>query len=129
MKLHHVAVVCSSLEKADRFYQGILELEKIKTSTLSRNLAEQIFDRDIECQLILYSGEALSIEVFLVGTGKSTVRSFEHICLQVKNRETFLKRCQVAGLKVNRIPKGDSTLVFIEDFDGNLFEIKELAGL
>jgi catechol 2,3-dioxygenase-like lactoylglutathione lyase family enzyme len=51
--------------------------------------------------------------------------SFEHLCLEVEKREDFLAQCQSSGVEVKRIPKGDSLLAFIEDYDGNLFEVKE----
>jgi hypothetical protein len=31
------------------------------------------------------------------------------------------------GVEITQIPKGDRTLTFIKDFDGNLFEIKRSA--
>ena len=30
-----------------------------------------------------------------------------------------------AGLKIKLVPKGDSQICFVQDFDGNQFEIKQ----
>ena len=125
MKLHHVAIVSVSQENADRFYSGILGLGKIKTSTLNKELSKQLFDLDEECRIILYGNEQFVIEVFLQGPLLERKVSCVHLCLEVKDRETFLEKCQGEGLTLRRIPKGDSVLVFIEDYDGNLFEIKQ----
>ena len=45
--------------------------------------------------------------------------------IEVENRDEFVKKCQSNGISVKRIPKGDSLLTFVEDYDGNLFEVKE----
>ncbi len=37
----------------------------------------------------------------------------------------FFGTVSVERVEVKRIPKGDSLLAFIEDYDGNLFEVKE----
>lgn len=123
--MHHAAVVCGSEANADRFYQGILGLEKIKSSILDEALTEQIFGRAHECQIILYGNEYFAIEVFATPLVQEKGSSFEHLCIEVENREEFLKKSESSGVSVKRIPKGDSLLVFIEDYDGNLFEVKE----
>ena len=125
MKLSHVALLCSSEQKADHFYQGILGLEKIKAFTLSRELAEKIFGVALECPVLLYGNDQCRVEVFLADPPLEASPRFEHLCLEVENRETFMKTCQAANLKVNLVPKGDRFLLFVNDFDGNLFEIKE----
>jgi len=128
MKLHHVAVVCSSLKNADRFYGEILGLQQIKTSVLNRELAEKIFDADLECQFILYENENFTIEVFIIPAAQQKITPIAHLCLEVDNKEKFAKNCQANGLVVKKIPRGNSLLIFVKDYDGNLFEIKELQG-
>lgn len=48
-----------------------------------------------------------------------------YICIEASKRETFLEQCHETGLDARRIPRGDTFLAFVADFDGNLFEIKE----
>ena len=128
MKLHHLAVVCSSEENADRFYEGILGLEKIKKYILNKDLSEQIFDIPSECQIIFYANGSLAIEVFIPASFPEKMLPFVHLCLEVEKRGEFLQNCQALGIAVKRIQKGESLLAFIEDFDGNLFEIKVSTG-
>jgi catechol 2,3-dioxygenase-like lactoylglutathione lyase family enzyme len=92
---------------------------------LNEPLTEQIFGRAHECKIILYGNEYFAIEVFVTARAQEKGPSFEHLCLEVEKREDFLAQCQSNGIEVKRIPKGDSLLVFIEDYDGNLFEVKE----
>ncbi|MCF8143931.1 MAG: VOC family protein [Deltaproteobacteria bacterium] len=124
MKLNHVAMVARSQENADRFYEGILQLTKIKTSMLTSDLARKIFGLEVECPLILYGNEAFAIEIFVTERIPVSRSPFAHTCLQVEDREAFIKTCRSAGATVNLIPRGEWQLCFVRDFDGNLFEIK-----
>lgn len=127
MKLHHIAMVCSSIERADRFYEGVLDLKKIKSGTLDREFGEQLFDISQECEMILYGNEDFRIEVFVTVSDPKMKLPYVHVCLEVNDRKSFAKKCEEVGLTVKRIPRGDYLIVFIEDYDGNLFEIKESA--
>ncbi len=124
MKLMHVAVISQSQENADRFYEGILKLKKRKTAQLTRTLSRELFGIEIECPLIQYGNDDFSIEVFLTAEIPVKNSPVSHICLEVEDREEFLENCRSAGLPVNKIPRGDTSLCFVEDVDGNLFEIK-----
>ncbi|MBW2340715.1 MAG: hypothetical protein JRF50_10300 [Deltaproteobacteria bacterium] len=84
MRLNHVAVVCSSQENADRFYEGVLGLQKIKTSPLSEELARQIFDSPQKCQIILYASETFAVEVFVPASPPEKKAPFAHLCLEWK---------------------------------------------
>ena len=126
MRLHHAAVICKSQENADRFYHGILGLEKTKTQTLEEGLAQRVFGTPCECQLFLYGNDHFAVEVFVPASVPGVGSPFKHLCLQVEDRDAFVGKCQAARLVVRQIPKGESLLVFVEDYDGNLFEIKEL---
>ena len=72
--------------------------------------------------------EGVKIVFTSAGNPKKWTRHFKdhgikvaHVIANVK----FAKKCEEAGLAVKRIPRGDYMIVFIEDYDGNLFEIKE----
>ena len=127
MRLHHVAVVCSSQEDADRFYGKILGLHKIKASLLSQDFAEAIFHMAQKCAVVLYGNENMVIEVFVPESPAENRASLVHLCLEVESRQEFARKCQNNNLTVNRIEKGDSLLMFVADYDGNLFEVKERA--
>jgi len=124
MKLHHAAVVCQSEENADRFYGGVLGLKKIKTSKAGKDLIQQIFDIPLECQFIFYGYENIGIEVFIISQKMQKGLHFDHLCMEVDDREAFIATCQANGVEVRKIPKGETMLVFIRDYDGNIFEIK-----
>ena len=126
MRLHHAALVSSSEAHADKFYEDILKLRKIKTTGLKSDLASSLFGIDDECLLILYGNEDFAIEVFVPDQVPSKKKTFTHLCLEVDDREEFLSRCRSAGLKIKLVPRGDSRICFVQDFDGNQFEIKQV---
>ena len=118
-------MVCSSIERADRFYEGVLDLKKIKSGTLDRVFGKQLFGISQECEMILYGNEDFRIEVFVAFSDPKMKLPYVHVCIEVNDRKSFAKKCEKAGVTVKRIPRGDHVIVFIEDYDGNLFEIKE----
>ena len=127
MKLHHMAIVCSSIERADRFYEGVLGLKKLKSGTLDRAFGEQLFGISQDCEMILYGNQDLRIEVFVTVSDPEMKTPYHHICLEIEDRKSFVKKCEQAGVTVKRFSKGDYLIIFIEDYDGNLFEIKEVT--
>lgn len=128
MKLSHTSAVCSSQQNADRFYEGILGLAKVKEFSIDNDLTQKIFDIKCDCQIIVYSNADFEVEVFIPNIKlQKKEAAFDHLCLEVEDREKFLGLCETEGLTVKRIPKGEKELYFIKDYDGNLFEIKEVV--
>jgi len=125
MFLNHVALVCSSEDNSDRFYQGVLGLEKTGSRVLPADLSRDIFKLDEEYRLINYEKGGVKFEIFVTGKTEVVEKGVSHVCIDVENREMFLQRCSSEGVTILRIPRGESVLVFIEDFDGNRFEVKE----
>jgi catechol 2,3-dioxygenase-like lactoylglutathione lyase family enzyme len=124
MDLKHVALTSSSEENADAFYAELLGLTKSDPKTLPGELSKAIFDVDNELVMINYRDENVHFEIFVPGSGGGNSRQIAHTCLRVDDLEVFLEKCQGLNIDVSRIPKGDKDLIFIKDFDGNLFEIK-----
>jgi len=125
MRLVHVALVSSSEQNADRFYGEILGLEKLKVKNLSAGLSKPLFDRNEDFKLIIYGNQDIQFEIFISDRKNFTHQALSHTCLEVADRMDILERCNKAGLEIRRVPKNGSTVVFVKDFDGNLFEIKE----
>ncbi|MBT4265355.1 MAG: VOC family protein [Deltaproteobacteria bacterium] len=125
MNLNHIALVCSSAENADRFFQTCLGLKKTAIKNLSAEISEKLFNRTEAFQMLYYSNDSLAFEIFVSEQTDRVEKSLGHVCIDVRNREAFIEKCQTEELEVLKIPKGDSLLVFIKDYDGNAYEIKE----
>ncbi len=124
MILRHVGLTCGSEENSDIFYKDLLGLTKSEPKALPLELSKAIFNVDSELVMINYRDEQVHFEIFVTGPDGDNSRKIAHTCLEVDNLEVFLENCSRLNVDVARIPKGDKTLIFISDFDGNLFEIK-----
>jgi catechol 2,3-dioxygenase-like lactoylglutathione lyase family enzyme len=126
MLLRHAALTSNSEKNSDKFFKNLLGLEKSEPKTLPRALSKAIFGIDSELQIINYLDEYVHFEIFICSHSMNRVRQIEHVCLEADDLQGFLKKCRNLGVEVSQIPKGDRTLTFIRDFDGNLFEIKQM---
>ena len=77
-----------------------------------------------ELQIINYQNEKLHFEVFITSLIDNEARQIAHQCLEVDALSDFIEKCRTLNVEISQITKGDKTLTFIKDFDGNLFEIK-----
>ena len=124
MILRHVALTCSSEKNSDRFFKNLLGLEKSKPKTLPSSLSRAIFNIDGELRIINYMGADIHFEIFIAGNSKRRLNPIAHVCIEIDDLETFLTKCTELDVNVSQILKGNRTLIFIRDYDGNLFEIK-----
>lgn len=127
MILRHVALTCSSEEKADLFYAHLLGLTKSEPKTLPAELAEAIFSINAELRIINYLDADNCFEIFIAHRSGKNTRQIEHVCLEVDDLERFLEKCRRINTEIMEIRKADKILTFVRDFDGNLFEIKRKA--
>ncbi len=127
MKIHHVALVCSSEKSSDRFYMELLGLEKSGPKILSTELVRAIFNVESKMAVINYVGEKVRFEIFIADPGNAPdAIPIPHVCLEVKSIDELIERCRTMGFEVILAPKGDRILTFILDHDRNLFEIKAM---
>ena len=53
-------------------------------------------------------------------------KGYEHVCIEIEDKDQFVDNCLKHGLKPFYVKKGDKDLLFVRDFSGNLFEIKTI---
>jgi catechol 2,3-dioxygenase-like lactoylglutathione lyase family enzyme len=125
MLLKHVGLTCSSEENADKFYRDLLGLKKSDPKTLASDLSKAIFNIEVQLEIINYMDQNTHFEVFITSLNEINSAQIAHQCLEIEYLSGFIDKCHALGVAVNVIPKGEKTLTFVKDFDGNLFEIKE----
>jgi len=125
MRILHVGLGASCERNADLFFQGLLGLAKAAPVSLAVELCQGIFGINRELKLIHYKAEGIHFEVFIDPLYRAPEQTVLHTCLEVDDQAGFLKKCGAAGLQVSRTPKGDSSVSFVSDFDGNPYEVKE----
>lgn len=122
-KINHVALVYSDKEKADVFFNKILGLKLKKTFTLKPDLTYQIFGIKQAVTAFSYENKHTRFEVFI--TDKKPGYTYEHTCIIVDNKNSFIKLCEKHGLNPFIVEKDKKKYLFVRDFNGNLFEVKE----
>jgi len=127
MRVRHYGLACRSEETADRFYEELLGLKKSERKTVPAALAEPLFGLSRDLEVLNYADEGVHFEVFIQEREPSVVVSPAHICLEVEDFDAFLERCRALNVPVSRAPRGDRWITFVQDYDGNLFEIKAAA--
>jgi catechol 2,3-dioxygenase-like lactoylglutathione lyase family enzyme len=126
MKLEHCALTCFSAEEADRFFSGLLGLNKLRAFTIPGGLANDIFGESSDRDVVRYGNQDFDVEVFLLGKTSKEKLTFSHLCLQVEDREAFYEKAQQMNVEAKKIPRpdGNGYHLFVRDPTGNLYEIK-----
>ncbi|MEA3432162.1 MAG: VOC family protein [candidate division WOR-3 bacterium] len=128
--LRHIGLQYRSKKDAETFFNKILGLPMQRTFTMSCELGKSIFGIEEEVGVEVFGKGEVVFEVFI---GDATKKfSYEHICLEIPDKEKFISRCKNYGIEPKIVRKsvtdpygGDKDLLFIRDFSGYLYEIKE----
>ena len=122
-KLHHIALECADRGKAEIFFTSILEIPKARSFSLTEDLSKAIFDIKKPVEIDVYDNGIMTIEAFI--TGENKPRGFEHTCIEVKSIQKLIECCKQYGITPSIIKKGEKDLMFVKDFSGNVYEVKE----
>jgi catechol 2,3-dioxygenase-like lactoylglutathione lyase family enzyme len=125
MHAQHIGLVSLCEENADRFYRDFLGLEKSKKNIIPSSLMKPLFDIDAEIVMCNYSGHGVQFEIFFYDDPEEFSGRIAHTCLKLRQADALLARAEKQGIRVLRASKGEKWVTFIEDFDGNKFEIKQ----
>lgn len=121
--LNHIGLQYPDRTKAEIFFSKILGLSKTNSFSVSAELAESIFGIGKEIDAEVYGDDKIRFEIFYSEVRKSC--GYEHICLAVPSKKEFISRCKSHGIEPISIRKDEKDLLFIRDFSGYLYEIKE----
>jgi len=126
LKIEHVAVASNSEVESDNFYNNLLKLQKVKSFTVPKELMNKFFGVNKDQQIIRYSNETVSIEVFITNEIDKSIDNFTHTCIIVEDRDKLVDEAIKNGYPVIKVPREDSDnyYLFIKDDFDNLFEIK-----
>ncbi len=120
----HIALQYRDKCDAETFFCKILGLNKEKEFTLPASLADSVFSIDRDVDIIVYSNEDVRFEIFF--TEENANVRYEHICIAVEDRQKLIDLCRKHGIEVIKIKREERDLLFIRDFNGYLYEIKEI---
>ncbi len=121
----HASVTVSTPARAHQVFGELFGMGLVKEMTAPRELVQALFARDEEVRILVFDGNAAAVEVFVSDACAGRADRFDHICLTVPDRPSLLLVAGSMGFEVRRFPKGDRDVVFLQDLDGNLYEIKQ----
>jgi catechol 2,3-dioxygenase-like lactoylglutathione lyase family enzyme len=114
---------CLDREKAEVFFTKILKIPRVKSFTVSEHLSERIFGIARVVEVDVYDKAGVRFEIFFPPScGKI---GYGHVCVEVDDKEEFMERCKRHGVEPLMLKEEGKDLLFVRDFSGNLYEIKE----
>ena len=123
MTILHIALHCANEKETEIFFGKVLNLKQEKEFILSSNLSNLLFNIRKDTKVKVFSANKTIFEIFITKIRPKT--TFEHLCLLVQNTKDLIKRCKKYGLKILAIKRNNKNYLFIRDFSGYLYEIKE----
>ncbi len=85
-------------------------------------MANKIFKIPKDVEILVYENNKIRFEIFITDNKNYTI--FNHICLEINNKDELIKKCKESNINFFYVNKDDKKLLFIKDNFGNLFEIK-----
>jgi len=114
IKTKHIALQYSDRKKAEIFFNKILGLKLSKTFTLSKELSNDIFNINEEVAVDVYINKNAYFEVFI--TDKRTNYNYEHTCIEINDKDEFIKRCKNYDIDPIFVKKGKESFYLLEIF-------------
>ena len=124
MDILHFALEYPDESKADIFFQNVLGLQFVREFTLKADFSWQIFRLRRQVKVKVFANEKMTIEVFI--RRQKIKKSYKHICLKVKSIKALLEKCSRYGISGIKARKNNKLYLFIQDYAGYLYEIKEI---
>ena len=121
----HVGLESDDEIKTDEFYIEVMGMQRKGSFVIPGALCKSIFGIDNEIEAVTYSRENLELEVFISSNKEKS--TYGHVCVDVDDRKAFIENCRKHGIEPVSAWKKDKEIIFIKDFSGNQFEIKEKA--
>jgi catechol 2,3-dioxygenase-like lactoylglutathione lyase family enzyme len=121
--LKHIGLSIFNYSEIKDFYQDLLGFKIEFDMKISAELSKKVFGIEEETSVYMLSKNDLTLELFL--TKHTNVNTYQHLCISVENRETFIQKVRKKGYNCIVIKRDKSDLVFIRDKSNNIFEIKE----
>ncbi len=126
MKLNHIGLNISDESEIDHFYTSILKFWPNRNFEITDELSREVFQHKGIARVFTIRNADMVFELFLTSETQSTV--FQHICLEVHNRDHVAEKAKAYGYPVIRIKKEPYDMLFIKDKAGNIFELKTHQG-
>lgn len=120
----HFALTVSSEANAKAVFEDLFGMPRLREFPVDGPLTEALFGRTGEPRVLVYDAGPVTLEVFVDPAVRARRKDYDHLCLTVEDRERLTSRAAAIGVVIRRGVKGGREIVFLEDGDGNQYEIK-----
>jgi len=127
MTILHIALHYLNEKQADIFFGKVLGFKTEKEFIVPADFSKIIFGIKGKIKVKFYSDNTnnkILFEVFITDIKPKTV--FEHVCLLVNDKKDLIEKCKKYGVKILNTRRNNKEYLFIRDFPGYLYEIKEI---
>jgi catechol 2,3-dioxygenase-like lactoylglutathione lyase family enzyme len=122
MKLNHIGLNISDISEIDHFYTSVLKFWPNRKYEPTDVMSRTVFQRRSEGQVFRVQNAELVFELFLTEEKQTT--GFQHICLEVNDRDHMAEKAKAFGYPVIRIEREPYDMLFLKDKAGNIFELQ-----
>ena len=121
----HGGVSFSSEEHARQVFADLFGMTETRSFELDEALCEALFGRPRHIKVLVFDAGLFPVEVFVDPAGAPRDKDYDHLCVEVGEREAVIAEAVALGLRIRRGKKGDKEIVFLTDRDGNQYELKQ----
>lgn len=137
LRLNHSSFTVKNVNKSIKFYQKVLDFKLVNISKRNKKFSEKVTgikNAELKIAYLKKSGFFLELIQYVKGNGKKIDTSVNnigssHICFDVKNFNSFLKKLKYNKVKfvgvptiIPRGPNKNKLVLYFEDIDNNTIE-------
>ena len=123
--IQHTALAVRSETAAVRIFEHLFNMKRLYEFDIPQDAFEALFHISTSAHALVYDAGNTHIEVFVLPEPISKPPGFEHLCVEVNDRAKIIAKAEDLGFEIRKYHREDTTVIFVMDDDGNLFEIKE----
>lgn len=124
--LLHSCITVHSMESAINVFESVLKLKHAYSFDVEPKTMRQLFHQDYPVHVRVYDAGNSLIEVF-ISPNLPKPGLVQHLCFDCDDRTAVVERAEAHGMTVRRFARKSGDVIFIQDTDGNLIELKEVS--
>ena len=125
----HIGIFTRNAQRLESFYVTVLGFKREKKDVLPASLMKALFGVNSGCTLTRLASRNVKLELFQPtsvrpGRRLNTAQGYNHWGYHVGDREKLIRKLSRRGVNVIEAKRGDHTVYFLRDPDGNRIELR-----
>ncbi|MBN1879307.1 VOC family protein [bacterium] len=104
-------------------FEDLFQFNLAWSFDISADIMLNLFGLPCTASVRTYDLGNSKLEVFILKDMPVPGR-IQHVCLEFDDRDSVIRRAAKKGFSVRRYRRTDGEVIFLEDADGNLYELK-----